>query len=196
MQPEAFDAFAPTYDADFSHTPLGQLLRRRVWAHLARFQPGERVLELACGTGEDALWLAQRGVHVTATDGSAKMVAVTQQKGEAAGISAQLLSSRQLSWQQLPKVTFSQSFDGAFSNFGGWNVVERGEYAGIFAALARLIKPSGSLILVPMGPTAPGKLAGTCSTPNPGLPCAATASPPVPSLAAPPSLSGIPAPAS
>ena len=48
------------------------MLRGRVWQTLERtFTPGQHILELACGTGEDALWLAQRGIQVTATDGSA-----------------------------------------------------------------------------------------------------------------------------
>ena len=35
-------------------------MRRAVWARCAaRFAPGSRVLEMNCGTGEDALWLAQ-----------------------------------------------------------------------------------------------------------------------------------------
>jgi hypothetical protein len=79
----AFDAFAADYDATFTHTALGQRLRRRVWRVLADyFQAGQTVLELACGTGEDAVWLAQRGLTVTATDGSAEMVRATAVKAQ------------------------------------------------------------------------------------------------------------------
>ena len=69
MIPSAFDAFASTYDTDFTHTHLGQLLRQRVWRVLAQqFHAGQHILELTCGTGEDAVWLAQQGANVTATD--------------------------------------------------------------------------------------------------------------------------------
>jgi SAM-dependent methyltransferase len=38
-------------------------------------QPG-RALDLACGTGRNALWLAQRGWQVTAVDGSAAAISM------------------------------------------------------------------------------------------------------------------------
>ncbi|NJN98346.1 MAG: class I SAM-dependent methyltransferase, partial [Anaerolineales bacterium] len=84
ISPTAFDAFAAAYDDDFTHSLLGQLLRPRVWDILAQhFSAGQHVLELTCGTGEDALWLTRRGVHVTATDGSAAMVRQAEAKAEA-----------------------------------------------------------------------------------------------------------------
>ena len=56
-------------------------MRRAVWARCAaRFAPGSRVLEMNCGTGEDALWLVHRGVQVFATDVSPAMLQVAQSK--------------------------------------------------------------------------------------------------------------------
>ncbi|WP_423196642.1 MULTISPECIES: class I SAM-dependent methyltransferase [unclassified Cupriavidus] len=43
------------------------------WAHLVR--PGGRVLDLACGAGRHAVWLAGRGFEVTAVDRDAQAVA-------------------------------------------------------------------------------------------------------------------------
>jgi SAM-dependent methyltransferase len=69
-----FDALAPTYDDDFTRSPIARHLRARVHARLdALVSPGEAALELGCGTGEDALHLAQRGVQITATDASPLM---------------------------------------------------------------------------------------------------------------------------
>lgn len=52
-------------------------------AHL--IQPGQRVLELACGLGGNALWLAQQGCDVTAWDisdiGLAKLESFAQAEG-------------------------------------------------------------------------------------------------------------------
>ena len=97
----AFDAFAAEYDDSFTHSQLGQWLRPRVWQHLSRhFQPGDHILELACGTGEDALWLAQHNIHVTATDGSAEMVKVAAAKAARAGLSDKV-QVYQLSLQEL-----------------------------------------------------------------------------------------------
>jgi SAM-dependent methyltransferase len=139
---------------------LGQLLRLRVWAVLARyFQPGQRVLELACGTGEDALWLARQGGRVTATDGSGEMVRLAQAKAAHAGLN-HLITVEQLTLQQisrgLPPAGNNRPFDGAFSNFGGLNTLP--QWQPLAQALARLVKPGGWLVLVPMGPVCPWEI--------------------------------------
>ena len=67
----AFDELAQAYDSTFSGSVLGRLLRERVWWRLdSAFGAGQRVLDVGCGTGEDAMHLASRGVHVVATDAS------------------------------------------------------------------------------------------------------------------------------
>jgi SAM-dependent methyltransferase len=76
-----FDTLAPTYDSDFTHSPIARHLRARVHARLDQLcTAGDAVLELGCGTGEDALYLARRGVQVLATDASEAMLAVAQAK--------------------------------------------------------------------------------------------------------------------
>ncbi|MBX3055091.1 MAG: methyltransferase domain-containing protein [Anaerolineae bacterium] len=168
MNPSAFDAFAPTYDADFTHTRLGQLLRQRVWRVLGQqFHAGQYVLELACGTGEDAVWLAQQGVHVTATDGSPEMVHVTAVKAEQAGVSdrvtAVTLSLQEIAGERNPYAVIRNpitdhespitSYDGVLSNFGGLNTTN--DWRPLAESLARLVKPGGKVVLVVMGPWCP-----------------------------------------
>src|SRR5688572_29264525 len=174
LDPTAFDAFAGDYDDNFTHSGLGRLLRPRVWATLAQyFAPGQHVLELACGTGEDALWLAQQGVHVTATDGSAEMVRVAQAKTAADGVTVEQLSLQQLMAGQRPlnqnplggglrpstghSPKAAPRLDGAYSNFGGLNTINA--WPLLAKRLADLIKPGGTLILVPMGPFCPWEIA-------------------------------------
>lgn len=85
----AFDAVAPTYDSAFSETAVGRLLRARVRDLATRETAGSRpatALELNCGTGEDALWLARQGWQVLATDISPKMVAATNARAISAGL--------------------------------------------------------------------------------------------------------------
>ena len=58
-----FDGLAADYDRTFTASTIGQLMRAAVWRRIdAVFQPGDRVLELNCGTGEDAVRLGARGV--------------------------------------------------------------------------------------------------------------------------------------
>lgn len=151
----AFDTLAPTYDHDFTATPLGTLLRQAVHRRLdARFAPGQRVLELACGTGEDAVHLGQRGVRVLATDASPAMIERTRTKIAAFGLDS--VEARQLAIEDLG--TLTGPFDGAFSNFGGFNCVADLGLAATF--LAALLKPGAPLLLCVMGPLVPWEWAG------------------------------------
>jgi SAM-dependent methyltransferase len=131
------------------------MLRGRVWEILARtFHPGDHVLELACGTGEDALWLAGRGVRVTATDGSAEMVQTARRKAQQAGLNT-LIDAKQVSFQDFVNIPLAEApiYDGVFSNFGGLNTI--GEWQPLAESLARVVKPGGKAVLVPMGPVCP-----------------------------------------
>ena len=78
---QAFDALAPSFDARFAAWKSVEAQRAAVRRELLRaFPPGSSLLELAGGTGEDALFLAERGYRVLLTDGSPAMVALARQK--------------------------------------------------------------------------------------------------------------------
>jgi|GEM_PF-489962 len=110
----AFDAMAADYDDGFTHTELGQRLRRAVHRRLDHhFQPGHRVLELNCGTGEDAVHLARRGVHVVATDRSPEMIRVTRAKARRAGVADRIQA------QPLAIEDLDPGLHGAPSSEGG-----------------------------------------------------------------------------
>ena len=83
----AFERVAADYDRDFSETRLARALRDLVWSRLAGLvRPGARVLEIGCGTGEDAVWLAERRAQVLATDVSPAMLDITTRKALARGV--------------------------------------------------------------------------------------------------------------
>ena len=70
-----WDVTAENYDHIFPETVIGKMQRDAVWRDLDKaFQPGQRILELNCGTGIDAAHLAKRGVQIVACDLSAKML--------------------------------------------------------------------------------------------------------------------------
>ena len=82
----AFDGVADRYDAEFTDTAVGRALRRIVWSRLAGvFRPSQRILELGCGTGEDAIRLAKAGMNVVATDASPAMIDVAREKARRSG---------------------------------------------------------------------------------------------------------------
>src|SRR5437867_6983468 len=86
---QPFDAIAETYDDTFSNSSIGRVQRRSVWMETYRiFRAGQRILEINCGTGIDALHLASRGIEVVACDASSRMVAVARRRLEASPIRA------------------------------------------------------------------------------------------------------------
>jgi SAM-dependent methyltransferase len=148
----AFDALAEGYDAQFTRTRIGTAMRAAVWTRCAaRFRPGFRILEMNCGTGEDACWLAGRGMHVLATDVSPGMIEMSRRKlDQLAKIQAVQLQT--LAWEQLGTLD-AAPFDGMLSNFGGLNCVA--DLNGAATSLAGKLKPGAIAILCIMGPRVP-----------------------------------------
>ena len=147
MTRAAFDAAAPVYDETYEHLE-GIRHIRHIMNGLYRsyFNPGGLLLELNCGTGIDALSLAQDGFRVLATDISPGMVAETRKKIDAAQLQSRV-SAEVLSYLQLDHLEGAQ-FDGAFSNLGGLNCTSR--LGCVAAGLARIIKPGGAFIAAVM----------------------------------------------
>ncbi|HEY4689767.1 MAG TPA: methyltransferase domain-containing protein [Anaerolineae bacterium] len=148
MTESAFDRIATQYDRDFTDTRLARILREAVWMRLARhIRPGSRVLEIGCGTGEDAVWLARQGAHVLATDVSQAMLDVTRQKAQRAGVADRVETQLLDAAAPLSRVLGEgPGVRAAFSNFGALNCV--GDLHPIAHALAEWVPPGGGLVLV------------------------------------------------
>ena len=158
---QPFDAAAAAYDTKFTQTRLAHWLREAVQTQLAAaFRPGDHVLELGCGTGEDALWLARRGVRVTATDVSQAMLAIAQRKAAAAGLTHLIdfaqLDLNQLETGDLPPATCHLQLSGAFSNFGPLNCLP--DRRPVAEALTHWLRPGSRVVLVVMGPACPWEI--------------------------------------
>src|SRR5690242_13510086 len=92
---KVFDIAALTYDRESMTNPMMRWLRARSLSVLNRnFGPGDRVLEIGCGTGDEAIALALRGVQVLATDASAGMVETTNRKARWVGLAPETLSAQ------------------------------------------------------------------------------------------------------
>jgi ubiquinone/menaquinone biosynthesis C-methylase UbiE len=79
-----WDRIADRYAARAIRDPAAY--ERTIAATRARLRPGDRVLELGCGTGTTALKLADPAWEIEATDFSARMIAIATEKARAAGI--------------------------------------------------------------------------------------------------------------
>lgn len=146
----AFEPLAADYDDRFTHRPIGRVLRAAVWWRLdAVARPGDHVLDLGCGTGEDALHLARRGVHVTGIDGAPGMIRQAGAKLRSAGL-AERARFEVRPIEELAATTFPRRFDGVLADFGVLNCVA--DLPALGRALAERVRPGGWGVAVIMGP--------------------------------------------
>lgn len=144
----AFDAVAGTYDEVFTNSPVGRAQRDAVWSEIDRaFTPGDHVLEINCGTGEDAIHMAQRGLDVFACDASSRMVNIARLKASA--LTNVSLAFAEVAIEDLSRVEPEHKFDGVLSNFSGLNCV--GDLPAVARDLARLVRPGGTAIICLFG---------------------------------------------
>ncbi|HEV8306794.1 MAG TPA: methyltransferase domain-containing protein [Methylomirabilota bacterium] len=139
-----YDRIASDYDAQLS--PLRGVETREAFHRefARRVPPGGRVLDFGCGTGVDALWLAGRGNHVVAYDGSARMIAELERRCGAVIAEGAV----EVWWATLEDFVRSVRergpFDAAIANFAVLNAIAdpRPVFEAIGAAL-----PAGALFL-------------------------------------------------
>ena len=139
-----FDSLACDYDTRFGISPAGRLFRFRVAERVTgEVRPGGRVLDIGCGTGEDAIWLAGQGYGVLGIDESPKMIEAARAKASERGSSATFECRSASSLGQEPA-----RFDVVISNFGALNCLPLSTWAGIVPGL---LTASGRAFVVLMG---------------------------------------------
>jgi SAM-dependent methyltransferase len=135
----AFDRIASQYDELWTYSAVGRLQREAVWRRLdIVFQGTDLLLDLGCGTGEDALHFMRNGISVRAIDASPEMVCIARRRG----VDASVLGIEEINQVQ-------GDFGGVISNFGAFNCV--GDLHAIRSPLARLIRPGGHLAICILG---------------------------------------------
>ncbi len=161
MDGHPFDAAAAGYDSTFTETRLGRFYRGMVRQRLSGYvRPGGRALELGCGTGADASWLARHGMTVIATDASPAMLAVAGRTAERNGVTGSI-EFRPLDLNDPASFAVSLSdqapdFQLVLANFGPLNCVE--DRRGLSRRLAGVVAPGGYLAMTVMGPLCPWEI--------------------------------------
>ncbi len=145
-----FDHIAKNYDTDFTHSEIGKRQRNVVYKYLEELPNQQHILELNCGTGEDAIWFAKKINTVLATDISKEMIHVAKEKSkEIKNLKFQQLDVNNLKSNSENLVQKSK-FDLIFSNFGGLNCLNKQELQDFFRTASKLLHKNGKLILVIM----------------------------------------------
>ncbi len=141
----AFDRMADTYDATFTESLIGRAQRNVVWNALQKaFRPGDRVLELNCGTGKDALFLAKLGISVLGCDASVRMIEIAERRKSLEAPDSSL-EFRVLRSEDVDSLTPADHFDGVLSNFSGLNCVQDASH--IVRKLLHLVKPGATALI-------------------------------------------------
>lgn len=149
-----FSRKAEVYDAYCEAHPVIRWARHVVRVEVERrLERGGSILELNAGTGADAVYFADRGYLVHATDVADGMVGAIRKK---AARRTGRLTVQQLSFTELEKVE-GAPFDLAFSNFGGLNCIP--DLRSVTRHLKSILKPGGYVVWVVMPSVCPWELA-------------------------------------
>jgi SAM-dependent methyltransferase len=149
----AFDRVAGDYDVTYGTGGNAAMtwMRAENLAFLARtFPPGSHLVEIGCGTGEEAVALAGGGRRVVATDISPRMAAVTRRKALAADLGDRV-HALALPAGEVGALRPARALDGAYASFGALNC--ESDLAQVGRGLAGLIKPDGLFVTSIMGRT-------------------------------------------
>lgn len=109
-----YDLIAPYYDVEHAH--FSEDIDLYLDFAEAHRLPGERLLELACGTGRLLLPLARAGYTITGVDASTKMLALAQQVLAAEGLTERCT----LVQQDMRALQLGQKFQMAFVALGSF----------------------------------------------------------------------------
>ena len=156
---DLFAAIARRYDLlnDLQSFGLHRRWKRRV-VELAAVRPGQRALDVCCGTGDIAMALVQRGAEVTGLDFSPAMLEMARarsRKSEAGGQKSEVCTSSSVlrppvflqgDAQQLPFP--DNSFDAVTIGYGLRNLssCETG-----LREMLRVARPGGRLVVLDFG---------------------------------------------
>jgi SAM-dependent methyltransferase len=141
----AFDRAAQNYDTLYQANPIMAWLRRESLAVLqATFPRDGRILEIGCGTGDEALAMSCAGYRIVATDISPAMIEAARAKPTPNG--------GDVTWHVLPAGQLAclvdeyghDSFDGAYASFGVLNCEL--DLAPVVAILAELLRTGAALV--------------------------------------------------
>lgn len=132
-----YNQFAWTYDAVSWLVSLGH------WRHWQRavipYLQGERVLDLACGTGNLVIDLSAAGYRACGLDLSPYMVRITRRKLRRQGLDVPLCRGRA---QALPFA--DGAFDAVVSTFPAEFIL----HAATLSEVARVLRPGGRAVVI------------------------------------------------
>ncbi|MBW2272260.1 MAG: class I SAM-dependent methyltransferase [Deltaproteobacteria bacterium] len=131
------------YERGMRVLTLGRL--EAAWERLAaRVEPGQRVIDLGCGTGALAVRAARRGARVKAIDIAPEMLEITRAAAAAAGPSA-AVEAVEMGVAELDREA-PESFDAVLSSLC-FSELSEDEQRFTLGEVYRILKPGGLCLL-------------------------------------------------
>jgi ubiquinone/menaquinone biosynthesis C-methylase UbiE len=143
---KAFSKQSAIFDELYSNNIIVQYKRQRVRDHVLQWlKPKSKILELNAGTGDDAIWFAQLGHEVHATDISRGMQQQLIEKVKRSQLESKI-THELCSFNELDDLHKKGPYDLVFSNFAGLNCT--GELDKVLQSFSPLLNPGGIVTLV------------------------------------------------
>ncbi len=139
-----YDAVASFYEG-LAHLYSVGLIRRAKKVEFKYLKPGQRVLYLGVGSGEEAVMAAAKGCSVTAIDLSPRMIERLRRRLAKKDLSAELIAGDALKHQP------EQPYDAVCGNYF-FNVFNRTDMPLVLDYAKGLVKPGGRLMIADMAP--------------------------------------------
>ena len=147
----AYDAYARQYDSLLDENRINAYMRQELDAILASsFGPGSRLLELGCGTGDEAIAMAGQGCEVVASDPSPEMIEIATRKVRERGLEGHVrfFAARARDLDGLSGGPLEGApFDGAYASF---SLSYEPDLTPVSRALASLLRPAGQCVIAAM----------------------------------------------
>jgi len=153
---DLFAAIAPRYDLinDLQSFGLHRRWKRRV-VELAGVRPGDRALDLCCGTGDIALALARRGARVVGLDFTREMLAVAEKRRHRSEFEHRsndpqsTIHNPQFEQGDAQRIRFAEAeFDIVTVGYGLRNLAN---WKAGLSEMARVAKPGARLVVLEFG---------------------------------------------
>ena len=120
---EAFSKQSVVFDQLYKENKLSEYLRSKFREEvLSHLKPNSSILELNCGTGMDAIYFAEKGHTILATDNAPGMLVELNRKIQATVFEKNITTLR-CSFHDIDTIK-NKKFDHIISNFGGLNCTD------------------------------------------------------------------------
>lgn len=152
---EAFSKQSLVFDDLNAENKLSQYLRAQFRNEiLTQLKPNSKILELNCGTGLDAIFFAEQGHRVLATDNASGMINELTAKITTNNLN-ELIQTQLCSFHHLDKIK-DKKFDYIISNFGGLNCTK--DLQAVLKQFSGLLNKGGKITLMIMPIICPWEL--------------------------------------